>query len=483
MQENNTPQQLIDLANLVLASAPCSLEMPAGTGKTHLIAAAVLEASKRGDRCLILTHTNAGVDALRKRLKKFGVPSSVYRVDTITGFAFSLARAYRTIGGVEVPDVPDWMQSESYIAGAQRVAQSTAVKMVLKHSFDYAFIDEYQDCNTDHHSLILAITESVPKTVVLGDRLQGIFGFRGQRLVDWETDVFPNFPLLEVAHTPHRWRDTNPDLGSWLHSIRGSMYDGSTLDLGDIEATGVHWVRPEDRSIADVAFSFNDFDETVVLIDKWPRTVARHASSLGGHYAVMEDVRGNFMVEQLEALPDSDSYKLAPWLARLAKESIVGLSGLDAPLLSRLDRNESVTHYSRADIQDVVIRLDELRRSPSYAKLVETADHISSLGSLKIYRWEAWRDTVTAIRNSDVSGEPPLKELAIIRDRIRHTGRRSHARVASRTVLIKGLEYDHVIIADVNALQDPKNLYVALTRARKSIHIISSNRRITLINE
>src|SRR5680860_1350596 len=110
-----------EVARSVLDGAPCSLEMPAGTGKTHLLAAAVAEAQRREKRSLILTHTNAGVDAMRKRLKKFGVPGSAFHIDTITSWAFSLVRAYGQIAGVVVPEVPDWTDSNLYIDGATKV--------------------------------------------------------------------------------------------------------------------------------------------------------------------------------------------------------------------------------------------------------------------------------------------------------------------------------------------------------------------------
>ena len=63
-------------------------------------------------------------------------------------------------------------------------------------------------------------------------------------------------------------------------------------------------------------------------------------------------------------------------------------------------------------------------------------------------------------------------ELVRVRERVRHGGRRSQRRVVSRTVLIKGLEYDHVIIANIAAISDASNLYVALSRAKKSITLI-----------
>lgn len=64
--------------------------------------------------------------------------------------------------------------------------------------------------------------------------------------------------------------------------------------------------------------------------------------------------------------------------------------------------------------------------------------------------------------------------LAAFDDRLRHGGRRPSTRTVSRTVLVKGLEYDHVIISDLERLTDHCNLYVALTRARKSVTMIGS---------
>lgn len=473
-------ESLDDLARKTLDSAPCSLEMPAGTGKTHLLAAAVATAHADGKRSLILTHTNAGVDALRKRLKKFGVPSRAFRIDTITGWAFSLVRAYGQIAEKVVPEVPDWTESALYVDAATRVTSACAIKSMHRASFDYFFVDEYQDCNTRQHAFLVAISQAVPETIVFGDRLQGIFGFGGESLVDWDDDVSPVFPCLEVQCTPHRWSESNPELGRWLLDLRDRMTDGSILDFSSFDTPGLNWVTAEDGAVVSAAFSIDSFDESVVLLDKWANDVARHAARLNGAYSVMEDIQGRFMISKLEALPPADSYLLALWLAQFAKECAVGLAGIDRPVLDRLQANQSITHYKRAGLDQVLAGLDELRNSPSGALLLNVASTIRTTAGVKIFRWEAWTDTLQAIENSLTSGSTPREELGRVRDRLRHSGRRSHARIASRTLLVKGLEYDHVIVADMGKMRDPRNLYVALSRAKKSITLIGSSPRITL---
>src|SRR5688500_15208775 len=66
---------------------------PAGCGKTELIAEA-LRRHSRAKPILVLTHTNAGVVALRGRLDRAGVPSKAYRLCTIDGWALRLISTF-----------------------------------------------------------------------------------------------------------------------------------------------------------------------------------------------------------------------------------------------------------------------------------------------------------------------------------------------------------------------------------------------------
>lgn len=163
-------------ARELLAAAPASVELPAGTGKTHSLAAAVKEAAKLGKRSLILTHTNAGVDAIRKRLSRFKVSIKMYSVYTISSWAFTLVRSYQNIAGVNISAAPDWSKSDEYLSGAINVAKSYPIRKVINLSYDYLFVDEYQDCVQLQHEFILALCKSIPKTIVLGDPCKASLG-------------------------------------------------------------------------------------------------------------------------------------------------------------------------------------------------------------------------------------------------------------------------------------------------------------------
>jgi hypothetical protein len=75
-------------------SSRCSVVLPAGAGKTQLIAKAVLHNSREEGRQLILTHTHAGLAALKGRLRRLGVPGGAYRILTLDGFALRFTRHY-----------------------------------------------------------------------------------------------------------------------------------------------------------------------------------------------------------------------------------------------------------------------------------------------------------------------------------------------------------------------------------------------------
>lgn len=476
--------ELRSAAARMLTSAPCSVELPAGTGKTHLLAAAVALAAGEGKRLLVLTHTNAGVDAIRRRLRDFGVVHSSVRVDTITSWAFTLVGAYSVIAEMSVADAPpDWTQSDDYLLAATKVARSNSIADVHRVSFDYLFVDEYQDCTVVQHEFILVLAAAIPQSVILGDRLQAIFSFAGA-LVDWDSDVLPRFPPTHVDVEPHRWTNHNVDLGRWLLDIRTMLVPGAFFDFAAHQVPGLNFVPSTDVAVlVKTAHSFRNFDETVVLLDKWPKDVAGHASRLGGSYTVMEDIGGNFMRAQLRDLPAEGNPLLAHWFALFAKACIVGLSGIDATVQRRLEQNRSVSHYVRPGLEPFLTALDKLRINPTYAGLAEASGTVRGIAGVRVYRWEAWNDTREAIARTAESGEPPLVSLGQVRERLRRTGRRNENRIASRTLLVKGLEYDHVIIADLSMMKDPRNLYVALSRARKSVSVLGTSSQIQLAND
>ncbi len=79
--------------------------------------------------------------------------------------------------------------------------------------------------------------------------------------------------------------------------------------------------------------------------------------------------------------------------------------------------------------------------------------------------------TLSSYQDEDTN----LKDVAWrVRDRARIRGRRLENRIVSRTLLVKGLEFDHAIV-DADKLTTPKEMYVAMTRGRLSLTVLAED--------
>lgn len=221
-----------------------SVTAPAGCGKTQLIAD-TLAAHTGSKPILVLTHTNAGVAALRARMVKAAIPSSAYRISTIDGFAMRLAGKFPLRSGLPAQMLELANPGLDYPAireAAANLLQAGHINAPLRATYASLFVDEYQDCNAAQHRLVAWAAETLP-TCVLGDPMQAIFGFGGNCLVNWQVDVESQFPPVGMLQTPWRWRLAGTEeLGQWLLRARAGLQAGQTVDLQGAPAE-VQWVQ------------------------------------------------------------------------------------------------------------------------------------------------------------------------------------------------------------------------------------------------
>lgn len=468
----------------LLDSLPASVELAAGSGKTWTLAAAVRTVAEQEGRTLILTHTIAGVQAMRARLREFEIDPTSYHVATITSFAIELVCAYSQHAGFDVPDEIDLSRSNEYITGATAALGKKHIRDVYRVSFSHVLVDEYQDCSKTQHGLVLALKAAVSQTAVFGDRLQGIFGF-ADPIVDWQTDVVPEFPNFPMEQRPRRWEGHNQALGDWLLKLRPQMTPGAIFDMTVGLPPGVTYRSSRERwALINAARDVAGPDESVVVITgpavHAPRSVA---SRLPG-YVAMEEMGGSFMVKHLSALSALEPGGYPAWLAGIAKACFTGFAGVDKPVLNRLAQGpngKSASDLKRAGLARTLTALDDVRANPTLARVAAAMREIRVAREGRLHSREAWHDLEAVVERCSLDPElGMLEELERVRERVRHGGRGRQMRVVSRTVLIKGLEYDHVIVANIADLSDVSNLYVALSRARKSVTILGLAPQVTL---
>lgn len=205
----------------IMQMSSAAIIAPAGHGKTEMIADIV---ERSTGKQLLLTHTNAGVDAIEKRLQKRKISKEKYTVTTIAAFCIKWCVSYNNTGNFDKTLSPlnSSKEAKAYYEqlyrGAKKIFATSWAGDVLKASYAGIIVDEYQDCIQVQHEIVLAMNKHLP-VVVLGDPMQGIFSFAGN-LVDWNA---LEFPIVDVETQPWRWNKSNPELGEYLMTVRNAL--------------------------------------------------------------------------------------------------------------------------------------------------------------------------------------------------------------------------------------------------------------------
>ena len=88
--------------------------------------------------------------------------------------------------------------------------------------------------------------------------------------------------------------------------------------------------------------------------------------------------------------------------------------------------------------------------------------------------WRAIKRSIAVKRDENL--DTTQEAAVIVRDRTRENGRAAQQRTVSRTLLVKGLEYDHAVILNAGLLKDAQDFYVAATRGRRTLNVLSEKR-------
>jgi DNA helicase-2/ATP-dependent DNA helicase PcrA len=442
---------------------------PAGHGKTEIIA----KVAAMGRRALILTHTHAGVHAIRARLKRLSVSHARVAVDTIAGWSMRYAHAFPGIA--KPPEgMPQGAQWDQLYRGATLALGVQAVREVLAASYDRILIDEYQDCGGPQHELAVALSSIVP-TLIFGDPMQGIFEFAGATL-SWKDEIHPRFPLAGTLETPHRWAGRNPVLGQWVAETREKLMRGEPIDLGDERIT-----YRESGDTFDMATLFDGIDgkEGSFAAIHCNKTICYNlAKAANGGYQAIEEIAAN----RLRVF--AESWDIAT--------DVAGRLRAITSLISDCFHKRQVVEGEATDPADEAIEVALREVVPSFA-VGNGAEAVVQFLALsrkrprwKLFRSELWRDAErTATEVAAGRAEDMAAGMASIRQRVSMSGRRLPKRTVSTPLLLKGLEFDHVVIPDATHFArerhaQAKLFYVAISRATRSLVIASPERIITL---
>jgi hypothetical protein len=455
-----------------------SVTAPAGCGKTQLIADALSQHTGIKP-ILVLTHTNAGVTALRARLQRGGVPSSAYRVSTIDGFAMRLAAKFPLRAGLNARVLDLANPNADYPAirvAVQALLQAGHICDPIASTYSRLLVDEYQDCNTAQHAIVCSIAQTLP-TCILGDPMQAIFGFRDP-LVHWEREAQAAFPPIGALQTPWRWQLAGMDaLGAWLLRARTSLQAGEPLDLREAPE-GVQWVQlaqgmeVQQRLMAARTEAPNREGRVLVIGD---------SMNVNGRHQLTMQTPGATSVEAVDLrdlLNFARQFDLAsPNALRLLAEFATSLMTQvgTATLLARVETirgGRARTPATPAEAAAVTFMA-----SPSHTTSIDLLLSLADQPGARVYRPEVLHCCISALRAAGGAGGF-IGAAMQTRERNRHLGRPLGRRAVGSTLLLKGLEADVVVILEPERMT-AQHLYVALTRGARRVVVCSSTPVLT----
>lgn len=465
---------MTDLVEKLANSERGYLIAAAGCGKTHIIAEAI--AKHATTRQLVLTHTHAGVNSLQKRLKKLGAKSNQHTVDTIASFALRYALAYPVTSGWTSPLPESKEYSELYQATQQLITNNPCIQAVIRATYGGLYVDEYQDCTTQQHQLVLALAEIIPCRI-LGDPLQGIFGFAGQTPVNWDSDVKEHFNALPELTTPYRWRGKNEQLGDWLLEIRELLETNNPISFSGSEPISVLNSSSDNSNERKICFEKANQPGSVVVIHPENSTSApcrRLASQLKGTYQSIETMEASDLLDWADKIGDATGCQRVVHIIDFASKCMTRVSTRLRTIRGKFE-NENLDFRRIKNHRDIAELLVQVADDLTLQPILPALNLIKEIDGAYLYRGELWCEMHRAIKAKFAEKYDTLYEAAYaIRQKTRITGRTEYPRIVSRTLLIKGLEYDHAIILDADKM-DKRNLYVAMTRGSRSLTIFSEN--------
>lgn len=448
---------------------------PAGHGKTEMITELV---SVLPGKTLVLTHTNAGVNALKLRLERRNVSREKYMLSTISAFCIRWSSAYPYISGVDTSlSYTDKNFYSNRYQSTSKLFGYLWARSVMLATYNYIIIDEYQDCTLEQHQIFLKLNETIP-VYVLGDPLQSIFGWAGT-LVSWSN---LGFDLVNIKTHPWRWEHTNRDLSQYLIDIRNVLEPAlsnkqvriKTVSQGDY----IRKISPTYAQTPQFLSTLSKFQK-VLYLTKWSREQCTFSRNSGGLFQNDEPQNLNDLYKYARMIDVKDTHEKVKaiffFIEACATKVVAELNSYKNHILSGdYDFTRIKKHL------DFGARILSLKKNGQYNDILSVLEYIQSRTEFNIFRKELFTEMIRSVRYARDRDLAICEAAQQIRMNPNYQHRFTNFKMlSSRTVLSKGLEFECVVI-DLKNSFSATDMYVAMTRATKMIYFITDKNTVTL---
>lgn len=469
------------------------VEAPAGCGKTHEAALLGLDSAPglgTDQHVLLLAHTNAAVREFRQRAAKAGAP--IYAT-TLDAFALELVAPRASVLDLPNPlrpgDAEGSVPFETIMTAAVGLLErAPTIARSVGLRFPLIIFDEHQDASEVQHELLRKLRDVAKSRVrVFADPMQAIFGF-GSDLVDCES-VASEADMAETLTQAQRWVDEH-ELGEWLLEVRAQLQAGNALPLASKPTcVQVHLIAklPNIHPHFETApyQMMRKLQDCCDVRGSLALLVPTKANCRGMRGATKHQIpvyEGSDIPVAHKALEaalekEGDSQALCSIAIQLVEETSVGFTKAMREQVMGCLTPEGVVIGRKGKIRALGEHLARLYDQPNVETWIKTVKGLPAVlpEGVRVVFPETYRALGTAL----LGGEGDYRDL--VAQAIRQ--RRDFVRIPDRIITTihksKGHEFDHVVVSPVGSNQFPnkqsarKALYVALSRARKSVAIMA----------
>ncbi|MEA5020863.1 MAG: UvrD-helicase domain-containing protein [Gordonibacter sp.] len=453
-----------------------ALVSPAGFGKTELICSLVDECD---GKALVLTHTRAGVTALRKRFAKNGISSAQATVTTIAGYCEFWASSYPSRSGFtgfsymrNLKSKENEYYRDLYI-GATQVVSSGWAQRVIRTSYKLIVVDEYQDCTQTQQELILALSKEVMLRV-LGDPMQGIFYWiKDEDLVDWKN---LSFPYDELKSKPWRWINSgHPNLGEVVSSIRNDLIPTLTGHSVNVDlysyGDGIHLISKESISKGALPREVRESQSVLFLTGTIRQQLSFARQTFG--FQCEEKIDPEELIALADAVDNSAGPELCLSVLSFCKLCFTKVTENLGSYISRLEKG-SVDFSRIRKLPHVGAVLSKIATDGIPYDIAILLKSLRAESEFRVYRASLISEAISVLDDAVDSGRPIREEMDNRRLGIQQGGHNRYRFTSSRTVLSKGLEYETVLV-DASSITDARDFYVAISRCTMDLYVISDS--------
>lgn len=477
------------------------VESPAGCGKTYQGAQIAEQVASSSDaRILILTHTHAA----RSVFEQIGTGSNRrIEVKTIDSLVTQIASAYHK--ALDLPhDAYRWARdqgSEGFEMLAERVtaflSQNQIVAQAIVDRYPTIVADEHQDANNHQHELLLVLYKFGVKLRMFGDPMQRIYGGFSTKVMKADQERWEGLKGLGIVcelKEPHRWKETQPELGEWILQARSTLRDGGVIDLSGDLPTGLKVIfanntsndrrrivfSKEDRRSID-AF-VDSVDELLVLVGDNDMASALR-SFWNRRLPIWEGYTRDYLAQLVTSIEEHEGEELEISIAVVDFLCNVAKGFQRASDGERFQ--QEVRQRCANSVRGKPVHLQDMARcivdEPSHLGVAKCLKHLRDLrrrnekgfGALQIDLPTEYED---AVRLGDfIDAQDALSALARKRT---YTSPMPPKRAITTIHKAKGLQCDNAIIVPCDGRRfssSPyarRKLYVGLSRPRKSLAIV-----------